>query len=156
MTETLFLGFTSSTDKQKEKIVLTLDRLKDNSIRYESHKVFLNRLAEKLVPKGSRLELKPTIGNYDQEFVDTWYSKLKSFSLTLVKDIAYYCNKAMAQIKQNVRETGTNLKSVTAKEEYFQIEETTKTNEAKTKRLLHQRKFKEFKSTNQGKPERKQ
>ena len=62
----------------------------------------------------------------------------------------------MAQIKQNVRETGTNLKSVTAKEEYFQIEETTKTNEAKTKRLLHQRKFKEFKSTNQGKPERKQ
>ena len=156
MTETLFLGFTSSTDKQKEKIVLTLDRLKDNSTRYESHKVFLNRLAEKLVPKGSRLELKPTIANYDQEFVDTWYSKLKSFSLTLVKDIAYYCNKAMAQIKQNVRETGTNLKSVTAKEEYFQIEETTKTNEAKTKRLLHQRKFKEFKSTNQGKSERKQ
>ena len=45
MIETPFSGFTSSTDKQKEKIELTLDRLKDNSIRYESHKVFLNRLA---------------------------------------------------------------------------------------------------------------
>ena len=62
----------------------------------------------------------------------------------------------MAQIKQNVRETDTNLKSVTAKEEYFQIEETIKTNEAKTKPLLHQRKFKEFNSTNQRQPERKQ
>ena len=136
--------------------MLTLDRLKDNSIRYESHKAFLNRLTEKLVPKGLRLELKPAIGNYDQEFVDTRYSKLKSFSLTLIKDIAYYYNEAMVQITQNVRETDTNLKSVTAKEEYFQIEETIKTNEAKTKPLLHQRKFKEFNSTNQRQPERKQ
>lgn len=99
LTETPFSGFTSSTDKQKEKIVLTLDRLKDNSIRYESHKVFLNRLAEKLVPKGSRLELKPTIGNYDQEFVDTWYSKLKSFSLTVMKDVTSYCDKTIAETK---------------------------------------------------------
>ena len=96
-------------------------------------------LAEKLAPKGLRLELEPTIRNYDQEFVDTWYTKLKSFSLTLMKDIASYCDKTIVQTKQNIRETETDLKSVTAKEEYFQIEETIKTNEAKTKHLLHQR-----------------
>ena len=32
--------------------------------------------AEDLVPKGLKLELEPTIDNYDQEFVDMWYSKL--------------------------------------------------------------------------------
>ena len=53
VTETPFLGFTSSTDKQKEKIALKLNRLKDKTIRYELHKDFLKRcLAEKLVPKG--------------------------------------------------------------------------------------------------------
>ena len=43
-------------------------------------------------------------------------------------------------------ETETDLESITAKEEYFQIEETIKANEVKTKRLLHQRKFKKFNS----------
>ena len=52
----------------------------------------------------------------------------------------------LAKTKQNIRETETDLKSITAKEEYFQIEETIKANEAKTKRLLHQRKFKKFNS----------
>ena len=145
LTETPFSGFTSSTDKQKKKKALKLNRLKDKSIRYESHKDFLNRcLAEKLVPKGLRLELEPTIGNYDQEFVDTWYAKLKSFSLTLMKDMASYCDKTIEQTKKNIKEIDTDLKSVIAKEEYFQIEETIKTNEAKIKRLLCQRKFKKF------------
>ena len=98
----------------------------------------MNRcLAEKLVPKGLRLEFEPTIGNYDQEFVDTWYAKLKSFSLTLMKDIASYRDKTIAKTKQNIRETETDLKSATAKEEYFQIQETIKTNEAKTKRIKY-------------------
>ena len=103
-------------------------------------------LAEKLVPKGWRLELEPVIGNYDQEHKDTWYAKLKSFPLTLTKDIASYCDKTIAQTKQDIRETGTDLKNVTAKEEYFQIEELIKTNVAKTKRSLFQRKLKKFNS----------
>ena len=102
----------------------------------------MNRcLAEKLVPKGLRLELEHTIRNFDQEFVDTWHAKLKSFSITLMKDIASYCDHTIAQTKQNMRETETDLKSVTAKEEYFQIQETIKINETKTKHLLQQRKF---------------
>ena len=81
--------------------------------------------------------MEPTIGNYGQEFVDTWYAKLKSFSFTLKKDIASYCDKTIAQTKQNMRETKVDMKSVTAKEEYFQIEEIIKTIEAKIKHLLH-------------------
>ena len=51
----------------------------------------------------------------------------------MMKDIAFYGNKTIAQTKQNIRETENDLKSVTESEEYFQIEETIKTNEAKTK-----------------------
>ena len=60
------------------------------------------------------------------------------------KGIASECDKTIAQTKQNIRESETDLKSVTAKEEYFQIQETIKTNEVKTKRLLNQCKFKKF------------
>ena len=42
-----------------------------------------------------KLELEPTAGNYDQEFVDEWHAKLKSFSLALMKDIASYFDKAI-------------------------------------------------------------
>ena len=89
-------------------------------------------LAEKLVTKGLRLELEPTIGAYDQEFVASWYANLKSFSLTLMKDIASYCDKTIPETKQN-REIENDLKNVTTREEYLQIEETIKTNEPKTK-----------------------
>ena len=60
-----------------------------------------------------------------------------------MKDIDSYCDKTIAQTKQNIRETETGIK---AKEEYFQIEETIKANEAKTKRLLNQCKFKKLNS----------
>ena len=68
-----------SSDKNKEQIALKLNRFKDKAVRYKPHKDFLSRcIAEELVPKVLKLELEPTIGNYDQEFVDTWYSKLKN------------------------------------------------------------------------------
>ena len=40
-----------------------------------------------------------TIGNYDQESVSTWYSKLKSFSITVMKDVTSYCDKTIAETK---------------------------------------------------------
>ena len=126
------MGFTLSTDQQEENIVLKLSHLKNKSIRYELHQDFLNCcLAEKLVPNDLRLELGPTTENYNQGFVVTWYAKLKSFSLVLLEDIAQ-CDKTIAQTKQNIRETETNLNNVKAREKYIQIQGTTKTNEAKT------------------------
>ena len=32
-------------------------------------------------------------GNYDQEFIDDWYSNLKDFSLILMKQIVAFCGK---------------------------------------------------------------
>ena len=71
-----------ASNKNIEQVALKLKCLKNKVTRYESHKDFLTRwIAEKLIPKGLKLELKPTIGNFDQEFADEWYSKLKGYSL---------------------------------------------------------------------------
>ena len=63
-----------------------------------------------------------------------------------MKGIVSYGDKTIVQAKQNVRETESDLKSVTIKAEYCQIEETIKTNEAKTKCVLHQHQCKIFNS----------
>ena len=58
---------TPATTNNKEQVALKLNRLKDKVTSCESHKDFLTRcIAEKLIPKGLKLELEPTIGNFDQ------------------------------------------------------------------------------------------
>ena len=98
-------------------------------------------ITEELVPKGLKLELEPTIGNCDQEFVDTWYSKLKLFSLTLMKDTVAHCNKSIVKTEDNIKDTKRYLKDITESEEYQRLQKTIKNNEANTKHLLQQRKF---------------
>ena len=134
-----------SCDKNKEQIALKLNRFKDKAVRYKSHKDFFSRcIAEELAPKDLKLELQPTIGNYDQEFVDMWCSKLKTFSLTLMKGIVAHCDKTNVKAEDNIKDAETHLKNVTEKEEYQSIEKTIKNNEANTKHLLKQRKLKKF------------
>ena len=55
-----------SSKKNKEKVALKLNRLKDKAVRYKSHKDFLSQcIAEEPVPKDLELELGHRIGNYD-------------------------------------------------------------------------------------------
>ena len=56
----------------------------------------------------------------------------------MIKRFISYC-KNIAQTKQNIKETVTDLESVTEKEEYFNIEDTIKAHATKAKCLLHQR-----------------
>ena len=134
-----------STEKSKEKIVLKINRPKDKAVRYKSHKDFNSQyIAEEFVLKGLKVKLEPTIGNYDQEFVDTWYSKLKRFSQTLMKDIVAHCDKTIVKTEDNIKDTETHLKNITEKEEYQSIEKNIKNNEANTKNILQLRKFKQF------------
>ena len=72
-----------------------------------SHKKSLIRCIEnKLIPKGLELLLEPTVGDYDQEFIDNWYSNLKEFYFILMKDIVKFCGKTIEEtqikLKQNL------------------------------------------------------
>ena len=54
-------------EQHKEQQAMKLNRLKDKNARYQSHREFLSQCIEsKLIPKGLKLELEPTIGNHDQ------------------------------------------------------------------------------------------
>ena len=112
---------TPAANEYKEQIALKLNRLKDKVTRYESHKDFLTRcIAEKLIPKGLKLGLEPTIGNFDQEFVDEWYSKLKGFSLKLMNDITY-CEKTIEFTNESIKNTETALRNLTENQEFLKL-----------------------------------
>ena len=113
--------------------------------RYNSHRDFLSKcIQENLVPKGLEITVEPTIGNFDQEFVDNWYTNLKHFSIVLMKQIVAYCNKAEQKPKKQWNRN--NLKAAAEKEDYEEIKNTITSNETATKKLLQQQKFKKFSS----------
>ena len=61
-----------------------------------------------------------------------------------MKDIVAHCDKTIVKTEDNIKDTETHLKNITEREEYQSIEKTIKNNEANTKHLLQQRKFKKF------------
>ena len=97
-----------------------------------------------LIPRGLKLELEPTIGNQNQEFLDNWYSKLKDFSLILTKDIVKYCDDTIKETGALINSTEALLKQNMEIEEYRDIEEVILQNEETTKCTLKQQKFKKF------------
>ena len=65
----------SEDDTERLKIV-RLERLKDKEDRYSSHISFLKECVEaKVIPKGLRIDLEPSIGNYDEAFCEKWYKR---------------------------------------------------------------------------------
>ena len=53
-----------------------------------------------------------------------------------MKDIAARCNKTIVKTQDNIKDTETHLENIPEREEYQNIEETIKNNEANNKRLL--------------------
>ena len=78
------------TEDTGERLGQKLNRLNNKAARYESHKQFLEKcIQEKLIPERLRLQLEPTIGNYDDEFLHNWYVKLEKFSLESMTDVRF-------------------------------------------------------------------
>ena len=128
-----------------DALAIKPNHLRAKSAQYNSYKDFLSRcIQEKLVPKSLELNLEPTIGNYDQEFINNWYSSLKDFSLILVKQIATYSKKTKKKTQTRISEIKATLKQQLKKDDYAEILNIIKVNETVKKQILHQRKFKKF------------
>ena len=69
---------------------------------------------------------------------------LKDFSLNLVEDAVSFCNKTIKETNINIDQTEGIIKQQLRKNEYEEILKTVKVNEASTKKILLQRKFKKF------------
>ena len=128
-----------------DALAIKLNRLREKSARYNSHKDFLSRcIQEKLVREGLELSLEPKIGNYDQEFIDNWHSNLKDFSCILLKQIVEFCEKTEEKTQTSITEVEVTLKQQLKKDDYAEIQSTVKVNETAAKQILYQRKFKKF------------
>ena len=63
-----------NTDTQsgmrRDQLAFKLYKYEDKITRYESHKEFLSRcVKEQAIPRELKIEIEPTIGNHDKEFV---------------------------------------------------------------------------------------
>ena len=132
-----------------DALAIKLNHLRAKSAQYNSHKDFLSRcIQEKLVPKGLELNLEPTIGIYDKEFIDNSYFILKDFSLIVMKQIVTYCKKTKEKSQTSITEIEATLKQQLKKDDYAEILNITEVNETVKKQILHQRKFKKFNTLN--------
>ena len=61
-----------------------------------------------------------------------------------MKGIVAHGDKTIVKTEDNIKNTETNLKNITVREDYQNIEKSIKNNQANTKRLLQQRKLKKF------------
>ena len=119
--------------------------MKDKEARYVSHKTFLTRCVQnRIIPNGLSINVEPTIGIHDEEFLDNWYKKLESFSLSLIEDIVKFCDKTLESVKTEASQTETELQQNTDKNEFDLIKTTIQRNEESTKRTLSYKKNKKF------------
>ena len=102
-----------------DALTIKLNRLWEKLARYNSHKGFLLRsIQEKLAPKGLELTLKPTIGDYDEVFIDNWYFNLKNLPLIIMQQILTYSERTEKRKSNNFYRNWSNPK-VTTKERWL-------------------------------------
>ena len=125
-------GFNSSGNRSKraEYLAFKLNRLRDKVGIYNSYTLFLEKcITENVIPNGLKLDLQPTIGNHDEEFLTRWYGKLQTFSKEFMKDIVNFCKTTISKLANEIKETKNELKQFLEKETYEEIKETINTNQ---------------------------
>ena len=128
-----------------EREAVKIDRLVDKKDRYESHIQFLTKcLTEKVVPLGLAVQVEPTIGNHDEEFLNKWYEKLNGFSFELMKDIIEFCKSTSTDVSGKIKELDASIKSQVQPSKYKQITKALQENQDIRRRNLQQRKSKKF------------
>ena len=99
------------TDSIIRNTARKLDRLYDKQARFESHQQFLERcLQATVIPKGLQIELEPSIGNHDEEFLAKWNDKLLKFSRELTQDVIEFCGTTVAETVAKISDAKEDLK----------------------------------------------
>ena len=133
---------TTNTSHQEKKKKTKPTQIQSN-VAWVMSKFLNSQHHRRANSKGFKPLIKPTVGNFDQEFVDEWYSKLKGFLLILMEDIATYPEKIIESTSGSTNNTETMLRNV-GNHKFLNIGKIWKTNVEATKSELQQRKFKKF------------
>ena len=126
-------------------LVSKLDRLHDKKERYNSHRQFLQKcLDNNIIPNGLRLDLEPTIGNHDEEFLQNWYAELEECSKKFMKNVLEFCNKTDVATEAEIKAVDTELKTAVEKEQYDNVQATVIQNNTLRSHELQRRKNRKF------------
>ena len=110
--------------------------------------IFVNQestatLVKETINEGNNFLSSSIFGERKKKFLD-WYTKLKGFSLILMKDIVKYCSNTIKETGALTNSTEASLKRNMEKEEYRNVEEVILQNEETTRCKLKQWKFNKF------------
>ena len=113
-------------------IYIYIYAIKRNHLGVTRTETFYKDLSKKIF-KGLELTLEPTIGNYDQKFVDNWYTKIEQLSIILMKDVATFCENTGQKKQNSINEIEVILKQQLKKDDFEKIQKTITSNETATK-----------------------
>ena len=104
---------------------------------YSSHIGFLKECREsKVIPKGLKIDVEPSIGNQDEHFCSKWFARLEEFSLTLISDIIEYSESIEDDTNKRISEETASLRNTMNEGDFKEIKEIMSSNaEQRRKRL---------------------
>ena len=145
----------NNLEKEKIKVALKLDRLKDKLSRYESHVNFLRKCVDNnIIPTGLRTYVEPSIGNRDDVFLEGWHGILFDCSKKLINHSVDFSVKIIETTKTEIKATEEQLKALVPEPAYKKIESSLKKNDEIRNKDLTSRKNRKFYRLKYGEKER--
>ena len=93
---------------------------------------------------GLAIQVEPTIGNHNEEFLSKWYEELNSFSFELMKDVVAFCKSTTTDLPTQIKEVDASIKTKIQPTKYTELSKALQENQEIRKRQLQQRKIKKF------------
>ena len=147
----------SPAEEDAERVhIVRLERLRDKSDRYSSHIGFLKDCIEaKIIPKGLRIDLEPSIGNQDEAFCAAWFAKLEEFSFSLMDDVIKYCETIETETEDKIRLNKEALETMMDPDDHKELSDTMDNLAVQRRKRLSQTKKKKFYYLRYNRPERR-
>ena len=134
------------------KLSFDLDKNVNKMCRFESHRDFLQTcLQEQLVPNGLRIRLEPSIGNHDQEFLQSIYESINKCEVDCMQKTVKFCEKTISESENQAKSLDNQLKQKLNDANYKAVTDRIKHHRDDTRRILKQRKSKKLNSLRFGK-----
>ena len=144
-TETIITVNDTQEDKKVRYNARKLDRLNDKEARFISHKDFLERcLTANVIPNGLKLELEPSIGNHNEQFLANWNEKLNKFSRELTEDVIEFCDTTITETTTEINESKRELNSCANEQQQTEISDILDKNQESRKHNYKRNKDKKF------------
>ena len=99
---------------------------------------------DKLTPNGLKINLEPTIGNQNEEFVNQWYKIQDDCPKQLMKMTIKFCETTIKETEHEIKEVDSKLQSNLSSTEYSNIKELVSKNQELTIQQLRRKKIRKY------------